>query len=135
MQPDRPELTELKSLKERWIGTKVIFREPPLVSPARIDRIEADNQWVEFQLTLIPTRGFSVKQPRQIEVGSTWDVFSFTEWHCHAIYVNWSLYFSDELVSDVETYAADLPEDLNDLERLGRILRRVYAWQRRRMIK
>ena len=123
---DDRQVKEFKSMRHLWVGAEAIYRDPPIVSPTRVDRIDGANRGIVLYHTFIPAPGFRLARARRAKATASWGILSFYERGWHALHVNWSLYFGDDLVSDVREFAASLPDDLDATERTHRLLNFLY---------
>jgi hypothetical protein len=103
-----PRAKRFKSMRHLWLGAPAVYREPPLVAPTRIDRIDVSNHGMRVYHTFTAAPGFAMAQPVHAEASATWEMLSYDERHWHAMVVNWSLYFGDGLVHDFCEFAASL---------------------------
>ena len=80
---------------------------PPTIALVLVTGVHGDDNGVRARVEYVRTPGdVSRRTPRRGTLAPFWDVFSNSEDHWHAIYVNWSLYFgADHLQTGLELAA------------------------------
>ena len=74
-------------------GVYAIYIEPSVIAYVRVSDVRGDNQGVSATIDVVPTLGMNDACDPSFRICSTWETFSNSHDHWHAIYVNWSVYF------------------------------------------
>ena len=131
-EPDCCELVKFKSLQARYVGAKVLYTELPYSCVATVNDIDADNRRARFNLCVIPSRGFLEPPTMKFTLGSVWFLLSFDQEFCYGIYSEWTLYFRDDFVSEVQKRVGALPDNLRDDDRVQHIQECIHTLRRPR---
>lgn len=87
-------------------GACAIYIEPPTIALVLVTGVHGDDNGVRAHVEFVHTPGMCEEASASGDIGAIWDIFSNSEDHWHAIYVNWSLYFgADHVQTGLETAA------------------------------
>ena len=111
-------------------GAHAIYTEPPAIALVLVTGVHGDDNGVRAHVDFVHTPGMCEEESASGEIGANWDIFSNSEDHWHATYVNWSLYFgADYLQTGLElaaqAAAKGAPVELRDMRQALEKLRRL----------
>ena len=87
-------------------GAHAIYIEPPTIALVLVTGVHGDDNRVRAHVEFVHTLGMCEEDSASGDIGAVWGIFSNSEDHWHAIYVNWSLYFgADHLQTGLELAA------------------------------
>jgi hypothetical protein len=87
-------------------GAHAIYIERPTIAVVLVTGVHGDGHGVRAHIELVHTPGMCESRSRSWDIGASWEVFSNSRDHWHAIYVSWSLYFgADHLQTGLELAA------------------------------
>ena len=87
-------------------GARAIYIEPPTIALVLVTGAHGDDNEVRAHVEFVHTPGMCEEDSASGDISAIWDIFSNSEDHWHAIYVNWSLYFgADHLRTGLELAA------------------------------
>jgi hypothetical protein len=84
-------------------GAHAIYIERPMIALVLVTGVHGDEHGVRAHIELVSTPGMCEDGSGPWQIGASWEIFSNSRDHWHAIYVSWSLYFgADHLQTGLE---------------------------------
>jgi hypothetical protein len=80
---------------------------PKWLFVAQLETLEVDDWGIKATVLPLPSAGFSCP-PQAFVVSGAWDFLSLTEKRWSASYVGWSMSFSEKIVAQLTSQAAEL---------------------------
>jgi hypothetical protein len=107
MKPSEDRGVHGTDLRAREGAVFVYVELPKWLFVAQLKTLEIDDWGIKATVLPLPSVGFSCP-PQAFAVSGAWDFLSLTEKRWSASYVGWSMSFSEEIVAQLTSQAAEL---------------------------